>query len=241
MYSEINPSIGLKKSVENFWFLTDNKLSEAYKICPDACTDLIFDLNINKVYLSAAMNTYQQIAVPAMSNLIGIRFKSESFGSILGIPLDELKNKKIELSDLLPRFDYSITDELNISEPIYANINKLENFVARVVAQNFDKRDEVVISMANRIRQLGGSCVIKDLASSYSISMRQLQRRFKQYVGLNIKEFSNVVRLKNTERSIKNCPERSLMEIAFEMGYYDHSHMHYEFQRIVGESPNIFR
>jgi len=241
MFSEINPSFELKKSVENFWVLSTNNLKENFKVCPDACTDLIFDLNVNKVFLSAAMNSYQQIEVPAKSNLIGIRFKSENFGSLLGIPLDELKNLTIELSELRPRFDLNIIYELKGLDSINTNINKLERFITIVVAHNFERRDELIISVANRIRQSKGNFVIKDLATSYHISLRQLQRRFKQYIGLTIKEFSNIIRFKNTEMSIRNSPDISLMEIAFKMGYYDHSHMNYEFNRIAGENPNNFR
>ena len=241
MYSEINPSFELKESVDAFWVFSNNKLREKFKICPDACTDLIFDLNLNKVFLSAAMNIYQQIELSAKSNLIGIRFKSENFGSILGIPLDELKNPKIELSELLPRFDCNITNDLKMLEPIHTNVNKLESFVATLLARNFEKRDELIISVANRIRHLKGNIVIKNLATTYHISLRQLQRRFKQYIGLTIKEFSNIIRLKSTENIIRNSPEISLMEIAFEMGYYDHSHMNYEFKRIAGENPSNFR
>lgn len=241
MYSEISPSFALRKSVEAFWVLSNNKLKERFKICPDACTDLIFDLNLNKVFLSAAMSTYQQVEVPANSALIGIRFKSENFGSILETRLDELKNLKIELPESLQRFDFNIKNELKATEPIESNVNKLENFVTSILTQNLERRDELAISVANRIRELKGDFVIKDLANSYCISLRQLQRRFKKYIGLTIKEFSNIIRYKSTEISIRNNPEISLMEIAFEMGYYDHSHMNYEFNRIAGENPSNLR
>lgn len=241
MYSEISPSIELNSYVENFWVFSTNKFTEKFKVCPDACTDLIFDLNLSKVFLSAAMNTYQSIEVPAKSNLIGIRFKSENFGSILGIPLDEFKNQKVELSEILPRFDCRIVNELNNLESLDTKIQNLAIFVKLFGALSFERRDELIISVANRIRQLKGNFVVNDLVTYYHISLRQLQRRFKKYIGLTIKEFSNIVRLKNAEISIRINPEISLMEVAFNTGYYDHSHMNYEFNRIAGENPSNFR
>jgi len=241
VYTKINPSLELKESVDAFWLFSSNKFDEKFIICPDTCTDLIFDLNQNIVFLSGIMTNYQQIEVQAKSNLLGIRIKSENFGSLLGIPLYEVKNLKIELSELLPRFDLDIINELKSSETIQKNVNKLEDFLARALNQNFKRRDELIISVAKKIRLLKGNLNVVDLATTYQISLRQLQRRFKNYIGLTIKEFSNIIRFKNAELNIKTKSELSIMEIAFEMGYYDHSHMNYEFKRIAGENPSKFR
>jgi len=241
MYREINPSLELKESVDAFWVFSNNKIVEKFKICPDACTDLIFDLNQDIGYLSAPMTKYQRKELKADSNLIGIRFKSENFGSLLGIPLNELKNSTIEIAELIPKFDLGIISELKGTKTILSKVIQLEVFIERVFNQSFERRDELIISVAKRIRLLKGNLNLESLATSYHISLRQLQRRFKYYIGITMKEFSNIIRFKNAKINIKTNPHLSFMEIAFNMGYYDHSHMNYEFNRIVGESPSQFR
>lgn len=241
MYQEIKPSKKLSQSIDTFWIFSNNKLNEKFKVLPDTCTDLIFDLNQSKSFLSAVMTNYQEIEVQAQSNLFGVRFKSENFGSLSGIPLNEVKNLRIEFSELFPKFNFSIINQLNDSETIINKINKLEDYISKALNENFKSRDELVLSVAQRIRLLKGNLNVKYLAKIYHISIRQLQRRFKQYIGLTIKEFSNIIRFKNAEMNIKANPELSFMQIAFNMGFYDHSHMNHEFNRIAGENPSYFR
>lgn len=241
MYREISPSLELKESIDSFWTYSNNNLSEKFKVLPDACTDLIFDLNHSDSFLSGVMSNYQEIDLKAQSNLIGIRFKSENFGSLSGIPLNETKNLRIELSQIISRFDFNIISQLNGLESINKKINRLENFIASALHENSERKDHLVISVAHRIRLLKGKLNIEELAKFYNIGIRQLQRRFKHYMGLTVKEFSNIIRFKNAERTIKTNTELGFMQIAFNVGYYDHSHMTHEFKRIAGESPSYFR
>ncbi|WP_425547639.1 helix-turn-helix domain-containing protein [Aquimarina mytili] len=80
---------------------------------------------------------------------------------------------------------------------------------------------------------------VRDLAKSHYIGLRQLERSFKSYISVTIKEFSNIVRFNNAMKSIATFTNSSLLEIAFDMGFFHHSHMTYEFQRISGENPVI--
>jgi len=241
MYQEIKPSIESKDLIDSFWTFSNNKTVEKFKVLPDACTDLIFDLDRCESFLSGPMSTYQQYELKAQSNLIAIRFKSENFGSLPDFPLNETKNLTIECSSILSRFDFNITDELNSLDTIQKKITRLEVFISTAFYHNLENRDKLIISVAKRIRLLKGKINVEDLARSYHISLRQLQRRFKLYVGLTIKEFANIVRFKNTKKSIKTHSDLSLMQIAFKMGFYGHSHMNYEFNRIAGENPSQFR
>lgn len=241
MYLEIKPSIELKDSIDTFWFFSNDKSDEKFKVMPDACTDIIVDLNQNKSFLSATMTTFQQIEVKAQSSLIGVRFKAEKFGSLSAIPLHEVKDLRVELSELFPKFNLNLITEMNGSKTIEKKICVLEDFVSNALNLSYKRRDKLIIAVAQRIRRLNGNLNIEELSKIYHISLRQLQRRFKSYIGLTIKEFSSIIRFKNAEMNIKSNPELSFMQIAFTTGFYDHAHMNHEFKRITGENPTHFR
>jgi len=157
MYKEINPSIEFKELIDTFWLFSKNKYDEKFRVFPDTCTDLIFDLNQNKGYLSATMTNHQQREIQAKSNLIGIRFKSENFGSFFNIPLSDLKNLRIEFSELFPEFDLSIFSAMRDSDTTKKKIIVLENFISEALNLNFSRRDELIVSVAKNIRALKGS------------------------------------------------------------------------------------
>lgn len=241
MYTELNPSIELNQVIDSFWFFKNDNEREHFKLLPDGCTDLIFDLNLSKSFLSGVMTTFQDIDLKPKSKLIGIRFKSENLGLLFDAPIHAIKNLRVDILDLNPALDLSIIHVLNELSTLESKKNTLEVFVQKTLIGNFERHDNLILSVANRIRLLKGKISIENLAKFYHISIRQLQRRFKSYVGLTVKEFSNIIRFINAEKFIKHNPALSLMEIAFMMGYYDHAHMNYEFNRIAGETPSSFR
>ena len=70
-------------------------------------------------------------------------------------------------------------------------------------------------------------------------SVRQLERNFKKFIGLSPKEYANIIRFQYALGLIKNSEKkRSLLEIAFECGYYDHSHLTNEIKRNTGLAPS---
>ena len=102
MYQEIKPSKGIDNVIDTFWTFSKNKSNENFKVLPDTCADLIFDLKQNKGFLSGIMNNYQFRELTTESNLIGVRFKIEKFGFLSQTPLDVTKNLRVDLSEILP-------------------------------------------------------------------------------------------------------------------------------------------
>ena len=98
MYTEIKPSIKLENLIESFWTYSNNTVAENFKLLPDNCADLIFDLNHGKAFVSGVMNSYQVKALEINSDLMGIRFKAENFRFLSRIPLIETKNLSINYS-----------------------------------------------------------------------------------------------------------------------------------------------
>jgi len=241
MYQELKPSAGLSSLIDTFWTFSTDKEFSNFKILPDTCTDLIFDLNQNQGFISGVMSSFQIQELPMGSDIIGIRFKSENFGSLSKAPLDKSKNLKHDLSDIFQINTLDRLKRLSDLESITNRLNYLEKCMASIFKENHHHQDHMVVSLAQNIRTLKGNVNIGNLVKSTHLSLRQIQRRFKSYVGLSIKEFSSIVRFNNAKNAIKSSPEKSLLEIAFDYGFFDHSHMNHEFNHISGEYPSLFR
>ena len=61
-----------------------------------------------------------------------------------------------------------------------------------------------------------------------------------RWQALSPKKYSNIIRFQNALNIIKNSSEnRSLLDIAFECGYYDHSHLNNEIKHNTGFPPSL--
>ena len=241
MYKEIKPSKAIDYVIDTFWTFSKNKSAESFKVLPDTCTDLIFDLNRNMAFLSGAMTQYQSRELMTDSEIIGVRFKIEKFSSLSKTPLHYTKNLRVELNEIISSKHLEPLNGLGDFEKIEHKINFLENFIGTLHRQNFHNQEQMVLSSSQNIRSLKGIVNVKELATSHHIGLRQFERRFKSFMGLTVKEFSNIVRFNNAKQSIESLSKSSLLEIAFNTGFFDHSHMTNEFKRISGQNPSSFR
>lgn len=241
MYNELRPSLKLQGLVDTFWTFTAQQATDKFKVVPDTCVDMIFDLNKNRAFYSGVMAHYQFRGLEPDANLVAIRFKIEKIGLWCSTPQDEIKNQRVDLSDVFPCYCFASMEQLQELKTAPERINWLERELLKVFRQNQKNRDMLVVKVAAYIRSVKGVVCVKSLAASNHISLRQLERRFKTRVGLTIKEFSNLVRFDNAKDTIKNGTQMSLLQIAYDAGYFDHAHMNYEFKRLSGDTPSHFR
>lgn len=240
MYQEITLPKGTKNGIEAFWtFQGNNKIT--FKVLPDSCVDLIVDLCNNRIFISGIMTQSENRNLDKDSNIIGMRIKAEQFPFLSKMPICEITNKVVELSNINTSLQSNITDKVYRSTSLMDKINCLENLI--LIQQNKYKeiQDDLILRIADEVRKSKGNIKIKELSKSNFISLRQLERRFKKYMGITLKEFSNIIRFRNAKKLIAVRKESSLLEIAFDTGYYDHAHMNNEFKRIAGETPSTFR
>ena len=76
------------------------------------------------------------------------------------------------------------------------------------------------------------------IAKNHYISLRQLERRFKTIVGVTMKEYHSIIRFNKAKDNIMENPNLSLLNIAFDNGYFDHSHLAKEVNKMSGLNPS---
>ena len=84
-----------------------------------------------------------------------------------------------------------------------------------------------------------GLLTINELSKQNGISPRQLERLFKDFIGLTPKEYSNIIRIQQALALIEsNNNNKALLDIAFECGFYDHSHLTNAIKQHTGFVPS---
>ncbi len=78
------------------------------------------------------------------------------------------------------------------------------------------------------------------LADSAGVSVRSLERGFRDEVGLSPKALARLIRFERCHDVLIQRPDVSLTEFAFEMGFSDQAHFNREFRAFAHHTPGEF-
>ena len=81
---------------------------------------------------------------------------------------------------------------------------------------------------------------VEDLAEIASMSVRQLERRFKTLCHVTPVVYANRYRVQKACQALRNS-EESVTDVALQVGFYDSSHFVRLFRRFMGMTPTEYR
>jgi AraC-like DNA-binding protein len=140
-----------------------------------------------------------------------------------------------EITDTTIIFERDLTPEINPTTDHFVDVfNRF--FFSRMAEPK-----QTILPVITTINNYKGHITVEALARNHFISKRQLERNFKQQTGISPKEFINFVRFEFALQNIKefHC-KKSLLQIAFDSGYYDHAHLSNDIKRYTGLTPSQF-
>lgn len=241
-YKKVKPHKELEPFIHFFWELRGNQNVEQWeRVYPDGCAGIMinmgdncltdngtFSMECGKTYVVGAMNSFKDSFIDINTHLSGVCLKPAAFANFYNsVPQYKLINDTVEF-EKSNSFD---GDKVRRDLFNYYNLFFLERI------RNKNRPLQAVI---NDIQLTKGQISIRDLSKKNCTTVRQLERNFKEYIGLSPKEFSNIIRFQNALSYIKETNQnRSLSDIAYECGYYDHSHLTNEVKRNTGLSPSL--
>ncbi|MBY8962147.1 helix-turn-helix transcriptional regulator [Flavobacterium sp. D11R37] len=241
-YKIIKPHKDLNPFIHFYWELKGNNVeTQRERVFPDGCAGILINLGdtcltdngsvsmeFGKTYIVGAMNSFKDSFIKSDTHLLGVCLKPATFANFYSYASqNELTNNTIEFEK------YNAFDINKICDtPFYY----FDHFYSKRVKSKHNQLQPVI----NDIHSTNGQISIYELSKKNFTTVRQLERNFKKHIGLSPKEYSNIIRFQNALRLIRNSKQdRSLLDIAFECGYYDHSHLSNEIKRNTGLSPSL--
>nr|WP_294858582.1 helix-turn-helix domain-containing protein [uncultured Fluviicola sp.] len=241
-YKLIKPGKELAPFIHFYWELKGNEQEEKWeRVFPDGCAGVLMNLGatcltdngsvsleFGKTYVVGAMTTFKDSLIDTDTHLIGVCLKPATFANFYShASQNELTNDTIE---------FERSNSFNVDK---ASANPFDYF-DRFFSERIKSKQNRLESVINDIHATKGQIGIYELSKRNFTTVRQLERNFKRLIGLSPKEYANIIRFQNALRLIKNSNQnRSLLDIAFECGYYDHAHLSNEIKRNTGLSPSL--
>ena len=253
-YLEFQPDVKFSHLVDCYW-TSIGPLSGIHRVLPDGCADLIFNFgealidcydnqaSVLKESIAAVgmMTTYRDVSSANGADLLGVRFKSGSLSLLTKASLSELKNTTIQAGEIIPEFNGIFLERLFNTHGTGKRIALIEITLGQLLTNSQTASDKLISSVTDLILQSKGQMRIRDIADSACIGIRQLQRRFETSAGIGLKEYARVIRFIHTAAALKSSPHKSILEIAFENGYYDHAHLSNDFMQMAGFLPSTLK
>lgn len=241
-YKKIKPYKELEPFIHFYWELKGNEFERQWeRVFPDGCAGIVMNLgntcltdngsvsmDFGKTYVVGAMNSFKDSFIDSDTHLLGVCLKPATFANFYNYASqNELTNDTVE---------FEKSNSFNVDKMLYNPFNYFDHFFSERIKSKNNRLHSVI----NDIYSTNGQISIYELSKRNFITVRQLERNFKKLIGLSPKEYSNIIRFQNALSLIKNSDKsRSLLDIAVECGYYDHSHLSNEIKRITGLSPSL--
>lgn len=249
-YLELAPHSALRPFVKCYWALRSRGAPPVVqRVLPDGCCELILHLGDRFRQHDAGLIRVQPrllfigpsgralLIEPGNEvDIVAVRFRPGGAGLLLRQPLSELRDATMSLEDLGVAFGLDLLDALSslaAAERI-ALVEKLLLTRLREVVP-----DPLIARAQTMIMQHGGGSVIDAVARTSGVTVRQLQRRFHERVGLTPKQLARIARVQKVLR-IAAEPGARLARIAVEAGYTDQSHFTRDFADIAGVTPAVY-
>jgi AraC-like DNA-binding protein len=254
-YFEIKPNPVLANIVKCFWFLEKDygpSSSVNEMVLPDGCVDFIFqsgghnllvDVNGQLIRQPSSFVIGQQnraviFTSTGMTSMIGIRFYAYGAYPILHVPLNELTNQIVDLKDVMGAQIARVAERVNALSPIAA-MQELENFLISQLAQH--SSDIIRIQSATQLLfHRNGSIDIANLAHYTNLSIRTLERKFKEVVGYSPKALARVIRFNRAKDALMLNPSHNLTNLTHQFGFFDQAHFIHDFSKFSGKTPSAF-
>jgi AraC-like DNA-binding protein len=206
------------------------------RIPPDGCAEIIVNLGApykeetpaGALVLQPAALFAGQLTRPLTLvaegdvETIGIRFEPDGARDFFGAPMRLATDRRIGLDRLSGVDAPVIIARLSAAgkEDCFA---LLEDMVEARIAGA--PRDAAVVEAIRRLTNDGN-------VAAPEISSRQLQRRFKDRVGVSMREFSSILRFRRVFDRIEAEPDWA--RVALAAGYFDQAQMARDFRRYLG-------
>ena len=227
-YTEWAAPAALRPAVACLWArVTTGEADQEALVLPDACTDLIWQQG-RGAFVAGPDTGPAPTRIRAGTVVIGVRFRPSVGGSVLGLPLSELRDQRVDFADLRPAQARRLPGAL---DPGMAAARMLE--VAADLARH-GPPDPAVTRAATLLRDPRAST--EDVAAEVGLSLRQLRRRCHAAVGYGPKTLQRILRFRRFVSRIDQDPG-DLAVLAAETGYADQAHLTRECVRLAGLTP----
>ncbi|MCG8572873.1 MAG: helix-turn-helix transcriptional regulator [Spirochaetes bacterium] len=184
-------------------------------------------------------NRYFDLITPKIVHFLSVVFKPAGVAAFFPFSLHEVVNNSIELEAVFPedrnRLAYQIAEQKSANQKVAI----VENFLINKLKPQKRKHLPLMEKIFFQINKNPGKIDVDTICQNFDLNSRFLERRFKEYIGINPKSYLRIVRLQNAIHRF-SCLKTTLTDLSYDAGYYDQAHFIREVKALTGLTPKEF-
>jgi AraC-like DNA-binding protein len=169
--------------------------------------------------------------------VIMVFFQPGGMHRLLGIPMAEMINQPFDATSILGKEINEITEQLNEVVDFNQMITIVQNYLlykSKKIKTSLPI-EQVLAKMTNQ----GRFSNVDHLAKEACVSVRQLERQFKERIGISPKLYARQTRFSKAWVMHETDPALSWSQIAYACHYADQMHMIRDFKEFAHASPSF--
>jgi AraC-like DNA-binding protein len=167
--------------------------------------------------------------------VVYIGFHPGGLHRLLGIPMNEIIDRHLDSTLLLGREIEDVTEQLHEANHFTQMIDVIEKYFLKKI--NSVKLRISIELVLEKMVQDKNQVNINELSRQACTSVRQLERQFKERVGIPPKLYTRLVRFSRAWNIREKDPTITWTSIAHTCGYADQMHMIRDFKEFVDVTP----
>jgi AraC-like DNA-binding protein len=174
------------------------------------------------------------------TSMFGIRLRPEGLIVLFARPVSLVVNVVVEAEHILGASAKGMCDEMaGVYDPS-ALIQIAEKYLLARLWKLNDRYNHAV-NACRIIRGSAGDLTVEALAGKLCVSRRQLERSFREHIGLSPKTYQRIIRFRNAYSKIRSASggQISWTQLSYSCGYSDQAHFVRDFRDFTGEVPTL--
>lgn len=173
------------------------------------------------------------------SGTVLVRFHPWGAAAFLPVPMHELAGRSVGLAAVLETTGTRATLEtLDRALEAPDDAARLRAVEALLLALLRERRPDGVLRRAVGLLHRGEAQSVGRLARDLGVGERQLERKFREWVGVGPKRFAGLVRFRRALDAMQADPGRAAAGLA--AGWFDQAHFIKDFRAFAGTTPEAY-